>query len=353
MTAVKLRGIQNLQVERAPVPKIGNDEILVKVHCGFICGTDLRMYKNGHSHAELDNGLVLGHEIAGIVAEVGRSVGQYREGMRVSVDPNMGCGVCNRCVSGHTQLCGELQALGINIDGGFAEYIRIPREAVLQGNVAVIPDHVSFEEAALAEPLSCVLNAAERCRTQPGDVVLVIGAGPIGMMHGRVQRMLGAGTIIVHDLNEQRLVSCHERNPDFTVVGEHELDQVILQHTDGRGADVCVVAAPSPEAQQRGLELLGINGRLMLFGGLPKDREVVPFNSNLIHYKQLIVTGTTRQNLRQYRTCIDLIARGKLGVKDIVTHVFNLADAPEAFEQAIAGIGLKLGFSISGDAASG
>ena len=348
MTAVRLVGKQSLEVQSVAVPQIEDDELLLRVRSGFICGTDLRMYKNGHAHTEVAGGLTLGHEIAGEIAAVGRSVTGYSEGMRVSIDPNMGCGVCDVCVSGNTQMCPDLRALGIHIDGGFAEYVRIPRRAVQQGNVAVIPENVSFDEAALAEPLSCVLNAAERCATRPGDIVLVIGAGPIGLMHGRIQRMFGAGMILVHDINEQRLQACREREPQFVTIGPDGLDKAVAEYSGGRGVDVCITAAPSPEAQQRGLELLALNGRLMLFGGLPKDRQNVLFNSNLIHYKQLIVSGTTRQNLRQYRACIDFIAKGIVTVSDIITHRFALEDAERAFDSAAAGSGLKLGFSVGG-----
>ena len=345
MTAVRLAGKMDLRVDQVAVPEIRENEILLRVRAGFICGTDLRMYKNGHAPAETNGGLTLGHEMAGEIAAVGGGVPQYREGMRVTVDPNIGCGACDVCVSGNTQMCPHLRALGIHLDGCFAEYVRIPADAVTQGNIAVIPDNVSFGEAALAEPLSCVLNAAERCQTRPGEVVLIIGAGPIGIMHGRIQRMFGAGLVMIHDLNEERLKICREIEPGFVIVGPKELDEAALTYTSGRGVDVCITAAPSPEAQRHGLELLGLNGRLMLFGGLPKDHENVAFNSNLIHYKQLIVSGTTRQNLRQYRACIDHIAKGIVTVRDIITHRYPLDRAQDAFDDVAAGKGLKLGFA--------
>lgn len=347
MTAVQLAGKEDLRIENVAKPEVGEEEILLKVSAGFICGTDLRMYKNGNSKAPAGTIITLGHEVAGVIAAVGSRVSGYREGMRVAVDPNMGCGVCDTCVGGNTQLCAHSHALGIHVHGAFAEYMKIPREAVLQGNIAELPGHVSFEEAALAEPLSCVLNAAERCGTGPGDVVLVIGSGPIGIMHGRIQRLFGAGRVIIHDINEKRLEVCRKLEPDFVTAGPDDIDAVVAEYTDGRGVDVCITAAPSPEAQQKGLGLLGMNGTLMLFGGLPKERGVVPFDANLIHYKQLIVTGTSMQNLRQYRACIDYIAKGIITVKDIITHRYELDQAQEAFENMASGVGLKLGFTIN------
>ncbi len=348
MTAVRLHDKEDIRVEEVDVPDIGDEELLVRVSSGFICGTDLRMFKHGHASAGDGKSVTLGHELAGTIASVGRSVSGYREEMRVTVDPNMGCGVCDMCVGGNTQLCPELKAIGIHLDGGFAEYVRIPRAAVLQGNVAVLPDSVSFEEAALVEPLSCVLNAAERCYTQPGDVVLVIGAGPIGIMHGKIHRMLGAGRILIHDLSESRLQMCRSLEPDFETVGPDKLREAVAEATGGQGVDVCITAAPSPEAQAEALELMAVNGRLMLFGGLPKDRQIVSMNNNLIHYRQIVVTGTTRQNLRQYRACLDLIAKRTISVGDLITHRYALSEAATAFENAGSQVGLKLGFSAGG-----
>ena len=349
MKAVRMYGRGDLRVEDAERPRIADDEILLAVHSGFICGTDVRMYKNGHATAENGRGLTLGHEMAGVIAEVGRAVAGYASGMRVTVDPNIGCGVCDVCVSGNTQHCPDLRAIGIHLDGCFAEFVRVPADAVRQGNVAVIPDGVSFDEAALVEPLSCVLNAAERCRTQPGETVLVIGAGPIGIMHGMIHRMLGAGKVLVHDLNESRLERCKEIEPSFVTIGPDALDATVRELTNGRGVDVAITAAPSGEAQTHALELLALGGRLMLFGGLPKDREVVAFNSNLIHYKELVVTGTTRQNLRQYRACLAMIEAGTISVEELITHRFELSDAQRAFSAAASGEGLKLGFSVGSD----
>lgn len=182
MKAARLYGQGDIRVEEIKIPEINEDEVLLQVKAAFICGTDVRFFINGKPGIDSNNPRVLGHEFAGIIEKVGSRVSVYTTGMRVSVAPNYGCGVCDICIGGNTQMCGKALALGVSIDGGFAEYVKIPANAVRQGNITPIDDNTGFEEAALAEPLSCVYNAYERIGINPGDKVLVIGAGPIGFL---------------------------------------------------------------------------------------------------------------------------------------------------------------------------
>lgn len=341
MLAARLYGPNDIRVENVVLPEISDNEILVQVKNAFICGTDVRMYMNGHPAASPEKPLIIGHEGAGVIAGVGSNVSRYCEGMRVAVAPNMGCGVCDFCVSGLSHHCPDLWALGVNINGFFAEYIKVPEEAVRQGNVAVISDDLSFEEASLAEPLSCVLNAYEKSRVGLGDNVLVIGAGPIGIMHAKLARLGGAAKVFINDLSEARLKQCKEFDPDFITIGSEGLKETIMSATRNRGLDVCITACPAPQAQQAALELMAVNGRVSFFGGLPKDREVVGLNSNLIHYKQLEVNGTTRQSLIQYRKTLELIASGLLDVSGLVTAKLPLNKFEDALDAAASATGLK------------
>ncbi|MEN6363752.1 MAG: alcohol dehydrogenase catalytic domain-containing protein [Rectinema sp.] len=340
MKAVRLFGQDDLRVVSVPVPEIGDSEILVKTGAAMICGTDVRMHRNGNSILPI----TLGHEFAGTVAAVGSRVTGYREGMRVAVAPNYGCGVCDWCVAGQTQNCVDLQALGIHIDGGFAEYVRIPAQAVAQGNVCPIGDDLSFAHAALAEPFSCVYNSFERSRLQPGETVVVIGAGPIGLLHAKLYRAAGAGMVIINDMNEARLAACRKEDPFFETVNGENAKGKIMALTRGRGANVVVTAASAPATQQLAFELPAVNGRVIFFGGLPKDREIVPLNTNVIHYRQITVTGTSRQSLGQYRKCLELIRLGLVDVRGVITAEYGLDDAAKAFDDAAKGVGLKTGF---------
>ncbi|MDA3834932.1 MAG: alcohol dehydrogenase catalytic domain-containing protein [Spirochaetales bacterium] len=340
MKAARLYGIEDIRVEDITVPQIAEDEVLLRVKAAFICGTDVRFYKSGKPGAE-EKPLVAGHEIAGVIEKVGSAVFGYTAGQRVGVAPNYGCGVCDICVSGNTQMCRSSEALGVSIDGGFAEYMRIPAAAVRQGNITPIGDSVTFEEAALAEPLSCVYNAYEKIGIFPGDHVLVVGAGPIGLMHAKVAFLAGAAAVYINDVSNERLNLAKELIPEIITIGPDSLKEELLSYTNGRLADLIITAASVPVIQENAFSLAGLNGRVMFFGGLPKGRSAVKLDTNEIHYKQLTVAGTTRQSLRQYRDCLKLIESGKLKVSDLITSKEPLENISQVIENVAAGRGLK------------
>jgi L-iditol 2-dehydrogenase len=305
------------------------------------------MYKQGAAAATPDSPLTMGHEIAGVIAEVGSGTEGFEPGMRVAVAPNYGCGICDNCVSGNTQMCNASEALGVTTAGGFAEFMRVPEAAVRQGNVVPVPERVSLQDAALVEPLSCVYNAFERHRVQPGDVVLVIGAGPIGVMHAKLHLMAGA-VVIMNDLLPERLEISKALVPDVYTSSPDQLSSILAEVSNGRGANVVITAAPAPATHQLALELVAQNGIVSLFGGLPRDREIVPLNTNLIHYKQIWVTGTTRQSLRQYRKTLELIDRGLVSLQGLMTRSVDLDHIHESLNDTMNGRGLKNGFIVDG-----
>jgi L-iditol 2-dehydrogenase len=233
--------------------------------------------------------------------------------MRVGVAPNMGCGVCAQCVAGWTNLCPDYTAFGVSLDGGFAEYMLITEEAIRQGNVVEIPAGIPDHIAALAEPLSCCINGQEAIRIALGDVVLVVGAGPIGLMHMQLAKASGARQIIVSDSLDQRLEQAAACGADVLVNPRTEDLTTVARY----GVDAIIIAAPAPEAQEQALKLASPRGRINLFGGLPEDHSVIQFNSNLVHYKQLIVTGTTGSNMRHYRAAMALIASGRIQLEPL------------------------------------
>ena len=341
MRAARLYAKEDLRVEEIPVPEAAAGEVLLRVKAAAVCGTDIRMYRNGARGATPGNPLVLGHEVSGVVESVGKGVSGYQPGSAVAVAPNMGCGVCDQCVSGNTQMCPTYQAFGINLPGGFAPYMRIPAAAVSQGNLAPIPDGADFVSAALVEPLSCVYNAFQRIAIVPGDTVLVIGAGPIGLMHAKVAFMAGAARVFMNDLSAERLTLCRQKEPAIIALESAGLKERLAELTHGQGVSVCITAAPSAEAQILALEVVGVNGRVMLFGGLPEGRSKVALDTNLVHYKQITITGTSRQSLGQYRQTLGLIASGRLVVRDLVTMSTPLEEIRSSFEQVIQGKGLK------------
>ncbi len=340
MKAARLYGKGDIRVEDVPVPEIGKEEILVRVKASFICGTDVRMFKDGIPEINENNPRIIGHEFSGIIEKVGSESLGYKPGMRVTIAPNYGCGICDTCISGNTQMCNEAKALGITVDGGFSEFVRIPSNAVRQGNITSIGDNISFEEAALVEPLSCVYNAYKRIGIFPGDSVLIIGAGPIGIMHAKVAVMAGASRVYINDLNQERLNLAKKIVPTIIPISGNIHGQVETL-TSGKLMDVVITAASVKPIQEMTFSLTGLNGRIMFFGGLPKGDSVVSLDTNEIHYKQLTISGTTMQSLGQYRECLKLIEEGSIGVKDLVTSVSNLDDIVEVIKNVVKGKGLK------------
>lgn len=341
MLAARMYDKNDMRLENIRTPEINEAEVLLKVKSTAICGTDVRMYKNGYKGITPDSPRILGHELSGVIAGVGNKVEHYKEGMRVAVAPNMGCGICNACVRGDGHLCKDYRALGINLNGGFAEYIVIPEAAVSRGNMIEIADNISFDEAAINEALSCVYNGFQKCDIRPGETVLVIGAGPIGIMHAKLAKMAGAAKVFINDLSRERLDICKGIDKSFITVDSAQLKDSIMEATGGEGTDVCITACPAPAVQSEALELAAVNGRINFFGGLPADRQNVSLNTNLIHYKQLVVTGSTRASVLQFRKTLEFIASGILDIKGLISNRLPLFEIAGGFELAADAKGLK------------
>ena len=339
MKAVQLFGKEDIRIREVPVPEIGDDEALLKIRAASICGTDVRMYRNGYKNVSPEHPLIIGHEFAGDIAAVGKNVRGLYVGQKAAVAPNIGCGHCDHCVRGETHLCEEMTAFGINMDGGFAEYVRIPANAILQGNVAPLSEDISYEEAALVEPLSCVYNGQKLLGMRPGDDVLIIGMGPIGVMHIMVAELFGVGRIFVNDLSEERIDQAKRLFPEvYPISGDVKAG---LSAYGVKGVDVCIIAAPAAGAQAASLEYMNMNGRLLFFGGLPADREIVPINTNLIHYKQLRIQGCTKQSVGDYRLCAKLVNDRRIPLGRILSDGYPIERFPEAMANAAAAKGLK------------
>ena len=248
MLSVRLHGADDLRLDDIPVPEIGPDEILIKTEAAAVCGTDVRMWRTNQIGRGAVSPLVLGHELCGVVEKKGRGVTHLAEGTRVAVAPNFGCGTCRMCVAGKTHLCDGYLAFGINMDGAFAEYVRVPAAPLRQGNVFALPAGLTAEEAALNEPLSCVYNGFTKCSPKPGEIGLVVGAGPIGLLHAQLLHSAGL-TVAMSDISEDRLALCRERFPFLVTHAGGNLPDFVRELTGGVGLDVAIVACPVPEVQ--------------------------------------------------------------------------------------------------------
>jgi len=342
MLAGVYTGIGRIECREVPKPVISGNEVLMRVRAAAICGTDIRAYKNGHFAIPEGEERVLGHEFCGEIVEVGPSVTRYEPGMRVGIASNVGCGVCRYCRMGMVHMCPEYIAMGLSFDGGFAEYFKVPEKAVLQGNmIPMLPD-ADFDEITLAEPLACCVNAYDSVNTKPGEVVLIVGSGPMGALHLQVNRCAGASKILVADIVQKRLDLLKAFGPDRVInTTETDLKEAVMEETDGAGADVIITACPAPDIQQQAVEMAAKLGRINFFGGLPKGKEYVPLNTNLIHYNGIIVTGITGASISQHQRAMDLIQGGMVDTKSVISKRFKITEIEKAFEYAMSGQGLK------------
>jgi L-iditol 2-dehydrogenase len=335
MLAAVYHGPNDLRVEDVPVPEIGQGEILIRVLSASICGTDLRIWHGNHRMYAPGTVRIPGHEVVGTIAKISKEIEDHRVGERVFCAPNTGCGHCLQCITGNNNLCARYDAIGVTSDGGFAEYVRISAKSVQQGNVIPVDESVDPAVAALLEPFACVVRGQNALGIQPGETVLVMGAGPIGVMHMKLARARGAGKVIVSEPIAERLEQAAGMGADKVInPSSEDLATVLGEETGGRGADVIIVAAPAHAAQESAVQSAAIGGRINFFGGLPKDRPAVTLDSNLIHYKELVITGTTACSTADCWQSAQIVNSGLVDLSQMISQRFPLKDAPAAFAAA-------------------
>ncbi len=339
MLALKLHGKENLKLEKVAEPSLEEPGALLKVKATSICATDIKAYTTG---ARTKIPIILGHEFSGEIIEASK---EYKDfvGKRVVVNPNIFCGKCEYCLRGEHVLCPNRYAIGIDVDGSFAEYVKIPDQAFKVGCVYEIPETLSFEEASLIEPLSACFRGQRKLEIKAGDIVAIIGAGPIGMMHLKLAKAAGASKVIVSEIDERRCKIAEELGADHIInPAKEDVEKKILELTNGHGADAVIVAVGVAAAQKDALRMVAKGGRVNFFAGLPKGKEEVPLNTNLIHYKQIVVLGTSMQTPYEFKKTLDLVAAGVVDIKPIITHRFSLQNGLEAFNTALKAEGLKV-----------
>ena len=343
MLAVVYHAPGDVRVEERPVPRIGPGELLLGIESASICATDLRIVQGGHRKYTPGVMRVPGHELVGTIVEMGAGVKDLVVGLRVFVAPNIGCGKCPPCGSGRNNLCADYEAFGITMDGAFAEYMRVTAAAVEQGNVIPIPGHLDGAAAALAEPFACVLHGQETVGVGANDAVLVEGAGPIGLMHVMLARLRGARRVMVSDLSPDRLRKAGELGAHRTVnVAEEDLSAVVAAETTGHGVDVVIVATAARAAQEQALALAAQGGRINFFAGLPRQQSEILIDANLMHYRELVLTGTTGCSTGDCRAAANLIISGKVDLAPLISLRYPLKDAVQALAAARDGSNLKV-----------
>ncbi len=333
-------------LQERPVPAVGPGDLLLRVRAASVCGTDLRIHRHGHFKIAPGEHRILGHELAGEIVDVGADVVGFAVGDRVAVPPNVGCGRCRFCRRGLNNMCPDYEAFGVSLDGGFAEYLLVPAFAVQRGNVFRLPAGLGYAEAALVEPFSCCLRGVRAVGVGPDDDVLVVGAGPIGAFTVLLARLAGARRIIVANRSRGRLDRMTGFGADTLIeVGERDLVDAVLAQTDGRGVDVAITTASSPQVQADAVQLLATHGRLNLFAGL-SGTTTATIDTNRVHYRGLTLTGTTGSSNDDYADALRLVGERRVDLSGLLTRTFELADITDAFAYAASGAGLKAGITV-------
>lgn len=331
MKAAVVHGKDDIRIQSVPVPETGDGEILVKVRASGICATDIKTLLGQGLPKNLP--AILGHEVAGTIERVGPGVRGLSPGERVAVYPIAVCGECFYCKRGRHNLCLKEFGLGHGIDGGFAQYVRIPKEIINIGGVVKLPEHLSYEQAVVAEPLSCCLAAARAGKLGAGDTMLVVGAGPMGLLHLKAG-LWHKAKVIMADLRRDRLEMAARMGAAHCVcAGEQDVVEEVRRLTGGLGADLVVASLGVPEVMEKYLPAVRNGGTYNIFGGPPAGRPV-NIDFRWIHYSEVVLTGTFASIPEDFRLALNLIGRGQIKVADLISHRFELDNMLEAVELA-------------------
>jgi L-iditol 2-dehydrogenase len=316
---------QDVRLEEMPTPQIGPGEVLMRVEASGICGTDLLEWYRLHKAP-----LVLGHEVAGVIAAVGKGVERYKEGDRICAAHHVPCNKCHYCLSGHQTVCDTLRQTNFD-PGGFAEYIRLPRINVEQG-VFPLPDEVSFEEATFIEPLACVLRGQRLAHLQPRRSVLVIGSGVAGLLHIQLARTSGASYIIATDIVDYRLEAALKFGADIAIQAEEYTPAYLRGVADGRLADLVVICSGATSAISQALESVERGGTVLFFA--PTDQGVsIPISVNDLFWRnEITLTSSYGGSPADYVAALELIQAGKIRVREMITHRLGLAETVLGFQ---------------------
>jgi L-iditol 2-dehydrogenase len=331
MKAALVHGKSDIRIEEVPTPQAGQGEMVVKVRASGICATDVKTLLGQGLPKNLP--AILGHEAVGEVHELGAGVTGFALGERVAVYPIAVCGECYYCRRGRHNLCTKEFGLGHGIDGGFAEYVRLPREIVNIGGVVKLSEGLPFEEAAMAEPLSCGLAALRAHRLSPGDTVVIVGAGPMGLIHLKVSKWAGA-RVIIADLLPHRLETAARMGADHCVDGSQaSLPEEVARLTDGAGAEAVVISLGIPKVIEESLPLVRNGGVCNIFGGPPAG-QTITVDPRWLHYGEVVLTGSFASTPADFRKALELIASAEIEVKDLISDRFSLDNFLDAVERA-------------------
>ena len=338
MKATILRGPNDIQIEDVDIPKIASNDVLIKVRRNGICPSGLKAVRLGQRW--MPEGMDMfgfpGHEFAGDVVEIGANVTKFKVGDRVTANLFDPCGRCRYCIRGKSNLCKNPRRTG---SYSYATYVQAHENVTFK-----IADDISYNEASFSEPLSCVYHGFLMSNVSPGDNVLVIGAGPIGLLHIQVAKKVGAARVLVSELKDERLAVAKIMGASAGInPAKEDFKARVLEETDGIGPDVIIVAVPSIKAVEQALEVIGKTGTINLFAGIKsKDTKYLQLDPNVIHYGELIVTGSHNKTTLDFETSVRLINNKTIDVKPLISHEIAFSKLMEGYDIVEKQQGLKV-----------
>ena len=328
MMAAVLYGREDLKIERVAIPVVGPEDLLVRVRVALTCGTDFKVWKQGHHARMIQPPAIFGHELAGVIEKIGSAVpDRFRPGMRVVAANSAPCGRCFYCLEDRANLCEDL----VFNNGAYAQYTVIPGRIVRE-NLMEIPAGMSFIDAALIEPLACVLRGIDETGIRPGDTTVVIGCGPIGLKFIRVLSNRGVRVIAIGKRQSQMKTA--ERLGAMAAFDASVMENptpAVRELTHGRGADSVIEAVGSPATWQMAIQMVRCGGTVNLFGGCPRGSKV-EFEPATLHYSEITIKSSFHHTPRFIREALDAIARGEIRASDFVTGEIPLSSLPELFQ---------------------
>jgi len=335
MCAVVFYGVkESFRVEKVRTPSIKDKrDILIEVKLAGLCGTDPAILEGRHPATPP---VILGHEYVGEVLDVGEEIRNANVGDHVVIDPNIKCGICRWCRRGRENLCENMTTLGIYIDGGFAKYNVAPQTAVYR-----IPDDMRWKDAVLIEPVSCALNGVSRANIKLGDVVAIIGAGPMGLIWTQLAKQRGASLIIVSDLVDRRSETAKRMGADIVVnPKEEDFVELVKEVTDGRMADVCVEVVGNPVTVEQAMAATGYGGRTVIFGTTGKGLKVPIEPYDTMRYEKQVIGSFIA--CHTFPSAIDTMYKKIVNSDLMITHEYSIEKFQEAIDAHRSGEAIKI-----------
>ncbi len=331
MMAAVLYGKEHLQVEPVAVPKIESGDILVRVKVALTCGTDVKVFRRGYHARMIVPPAVFGHELAGDVVAVGEGVRNFAVGQRVVASNSAPCQACFFCRRGLENLCEDL----LFNNGAYAEYIRIPSR-IVASNTYLIPKHVGYQDAALVEPLACVVRGFDETAPRAGDTITIIGLGPIGLMFAKLAKLAGCRVIAVGRRKTQLARAAALGADELLMAGEDSNPvRTVRELTHGRGTDIAIEAVGQPQTWEWAVNMVRRGGTVNFFGGCPNDSKV-NLDTALLHYSEITCKASFHHTPAYIRKALDLVSAGDITASFFVNREEPLANLLEVMRHLMS-----------------